>query len=103
MHLQPGSPSGLLAEAPTKTLIVGHRGASHAAPENTLPAMRLAFEEGADSLEADFWLTRDERVVCLHDADTRRTAPDQPVRRVQESTLAQLRELDVGAWKGPRF
>src|SRR5262245_44104514 len=83
--------------------IVAHRGASHAAPENTLPAVRLAFEEGADFVEGDYWLTRDEQIVCLHDEDTRRTAPKQPNRRVQESTLAELRSLDVGAWKDGKF
>ena len=55
-----------------KVVLVGHRGASHAAPENTLPAFRLAFEEGADFIEGDFWLSRDEQIVCLHDDDTAR-------------------------------
>jgi glycerophosphoryl diester phosphodiesterase len=86
-----------------RALLVGHRGASHAAPENTLPSFRLAFEEGADFIEGDFWLTRDEQIVCIHDADTRRVAPGQPIRRVTESTLAELRELDVGAWKDAKY
>ncbi len=86
-----------------KVTLVAHRGASHAAPENTLPAFRLAFEEGADFIEGDFWLSRDERIVCLHDDDTRRVAPRQANRRVKESSLAELRELDVGAWKGAKY
>jgi len=83
------------------TLIIGHRGASRDAPENTLASFRLAFQQGADGLEADFRLTRDGRIVCLHDAGTARTAgADLPVER---STLAELRRLDVGSWKGEEW
>ena len=81
-----------------KTLIIGHRGASRDAPENTLGSFRLAFEQGADGVEADFRLTRDGEIVCLHDDGTGRTAGVD--LRVEESTLAELRRLDVGAWKG---
>lgn len=83
--------------------IVAHRGASHAAPENTLPAFRLAFEEGADFIEGDFWLTRDEQIVCLHDEETSRVAPASPAQRVRDSSLAELRKLDVGAWKHAKY
>ncbi|MFQ5505639.1 MAG: glycerophosphodiester phosphodiesterase family protein [Planctomycetota bacterium] len=82
-------------------LVIAHRGASHAAPENTLAAFRLALQEGADGIEGDFWLTRDRRIVCIHDENTRRTAGI--ARSVGDSTLAELRELDVGAWKGGSF
>ncbi len=97
------APAGDKTVASEKVILVAHRGASHAAPENTLPAFRLAFEEGADFVEGDFWLTRDEQIVCLHDDDTRRVAPKQPNRRVTESTLAELRELDVGASKDAKY
>lgn len=85
--------------------IVAHRGASHAAPENTLAAFRRAWREGADRIEADFRLTKDGRVVALHDADTLRVAG---VRRVvARCTYRHLRALDVGSrfgarWKGER-
>ncbi|HJV65946.1 MAG TPA: glycerophosphodiester phosphodiesterase [Geomonas sp.] len=79
-------------------LIIGHRGASHDAPENTLASFRLAFQQGADGVEADFRLTADGEIVCLHDASTARTAGvDLSVSR---ATLPELRRLDVGAWKG---
>ncbi len=100
---QPRSVKDAAVTNSDKVILVGHRGASHAAPENTLPAFRLAFEEGADFIEGDFWLSRDEQIVCLHDDDTARVAPKQPVRRVKESTLAELRELDVGAWKAAKY
>jgi glycerophosphoryl diester phosphodiesterase len=80
------------------TLIIGHRGASQQAPENTLASFRLAFEQGADGIEADFRLTRDGEIVCLHDDGTLRTAGVDLV--AGEATFAQLRRLDVGAGKG---
>ena len=51
-------------------LIVAHRGASHHAPGNTLPAFKLAWKKGAGAIEADFHLTKDGHIVCTHDADT---------------------------------
>jgi glycerophosphoryl diester phosphodiesterase len=82
-------------------LVIGHRGASREAPENTLAAFRLAWEEGADGIEADFRLTRDGHIVCLHDASTGRTADHDLA--VADATLAELRRLDAGGWKGARW
>lgn len=82
-------------------VIVAHRGASHDAPENTLSAFRLALEQGADGIEGDFYVTQDKQVVCLHDKDTKRTGGKK--LDVAKSTLAELRALDYGAWKGPEF
>lgn len=82
-------------------MIVAHRGASDEAPENTLAAFRRAWELGADAIEGDFYLTRDGQIVALHDKTTKRTADrDLPVA---QSTLAELKTLDMGAWKGDRF
>ncbi|SVD23545.1 uncharacterized protein METZ01_LOCUS376399 [marine metagenome] len=85
----------------SKPLIVAHRGASHDAPENTLPAFRLAWEQGADAIEGDFFLTKDNRIVCIHDKSTERLAGRNLI--VKESTLAQLQELDVGMKKDEKF
>ncbi len=82
-------------------MIVGHRGASHEAPENTLASFRLAWQQGADGVEGDYYLTSDGRVVCIHDADTERVAGEKWV--VAETPFATLRKLDVGAWKGLRW
>lgn len=79
-------------------VLVAHRGASEDAPENTLPAFELAWEQGADAIEGDFHLTADERIVCIHDDDTKRTAGRD--LKVASATLAELRTLDVGTWKG---
>lgn len=81
--------------------IIGHRGASHDAPENTLAAFRLAFERGADGVEGDFYLSADGHVVCIHDARTKRTSDAD--LSVAGSTLAELRQLDAGSWKHPRY
>ncbi len=81
--------------------IVAHRGASDAAPENTIAAFQLAWKLGADMIEGDFYLTADGQIVALHDKTTKRTAGAELA--VAKSTLAQLRTLDVGAWKGPQF
>ncbi len=83
-------------------LIVAHRGASRDAPENTLAAFRLAWDQGADAIEGDFRLTRDNEIVCVHDEDTERVAPGTNLV-VADSTLAALRELDVGASAGEQF
>ena len=82
-------------------VIVAHRGASFDAPENTLAAFRLAWQQGADAIEGDFYLSKDNQIVCIHDADTKRTAVVS--RQVAESTLAELRELDVGRSSWPSF
>jgi glycerophosphoryl diester phosphodiesterase len=82
-------------------MITGHRGASHDAPENTLAAFQLAWQQGADAVEGDFYLTADRQIVCIHDADTLRTTGIKKV--VAQTTLADLRKLDAGSWKGEDF
>lgn len=82
-------------------LIVAHRGASHLAPENTLAAFALAWELGADMIEADFFLTADGEIVCHHDRTTKRTAGHD--RPVAEQTLDELKTLDVGSWKQAKW
>lgn len=78
--------------------IIAHRGASHDAPENTLAAYRLAWEQGADAGELDIYLTKDGQIVLLHDKTARRTTGvDRPIA---EMTLAEVNALDAGTWKG---
>lgn len=84
--------------------IVAHRGASEDAPENTMAAFRLGFEQGADAIEGDFRLTKDGHVVAMHDRDLERTTGDR--RQVSEVTLDEIRALDAGSWgrwKGGSF
>ena len=85
----------------SKPSIVAHRGASHDAPENTLPAFELAWKQGADAIEGDFLLTKDNKIVCIHDGSTKRFAERNLA--VRQSTLKELRELDVGSWKHEKY
>jgi len=85
----------------TLPLIFGHRGASRDAPENTLESFRLAWDQGADGIEADFRLTADGWIVCMHDETTGRTTGVD--LNIADSTLKQLRRLDAGLWKGPAW
>jgi glycerophosphoryl diester phosphodiesterase len=84
-----------------RPIILGHRGASAEAPENTLAAFRLAVEQGADGVELDVWRCGTGEVVVHHDADTARTG--RVARRVSSTPWAELRRLDVGSWKDERF
>ncbi|MFO0942907.1 MAG: glycerophosphodiester phosphodiesterase [Pirellulales bacterium] len=93
----------LFATSVQGQFIVAHRGASYDAPENTLAAFQLAWEQGADAIEADFYLTKDKQIVCMHDKSTRRTAPDHEDLIIAKTTLEQLSKLDVGAWKDKKF
>jgi len=78
--------------------LIAHRGASYDAPENTLAAVNLAWRQNADAVEVDVHLSKDRRLVVIHDDNTRRTGGVDD--KVSEQTLSRLRSLDVGRWKG---
>jgi len=84
-----------------RPLVLGHRGASAEAPENTLAAFRRALELGADGFELDVWRCGSGEAVVIHDEDAVRTG-QSPVR-VTRTPLPLLRELDVGRWRGDAF
>lgn len=92
---------GLAAGAASAQLITAHRGASHDAPENTLAAFKLAWEQGADAFEGDFYLTADGQILCIHDNDAQRVSGSPLV--IEKSTAEELRALDVGSWKGAEW
>src|SRR5947207_14965483 len=81
--------------------IIAHRGASHDAPENTLAAINLGWRQDADAVEVDVHLSRDGQLVVIHDNNTRRTG--RVNNKVSAQTLAELRGLDVGRWKGKQW
>lgn len=91
-----------------RPLVIGHRGASKVAPENTLAAFRSAMTAGADLVELDYHHSRDGIPVVIHDATLDRTT-DATNRwggqnlRVSDRTLAELRELSAGRWFTPPF
>jgi len=77
---------------------IAHRGASGHAPENTMAAFRRAVELGARFIETDLQITRDARVVAIHDFTLDRTTSGKG--QVHMLTLEQIRALDAGAWFG---
>lgn len=91
----------VLDSTATGQLIIGHRGASYDAPENTIAAFKLAIEQGADGFEGDYWLGTNGRILCLHDKDTKRVAEKK--LPVTTGSFEALRALDVGSWKNPKF
>ncbi|MFH0953114.1 MAG: glycerophosphodiester phosphodiesterase [Verrucomicrobiota bacterium] len=81
--------------------IIAHRGCSSAAPENTLAAFKLAWEEGADGIEFDVRQTKDRKVAVIHDETALRTGGRDA--KVSELAFWELRNLDVGSWKDPKY
>jgi len=86
---------------PRRPQVVAHRGASETAPENTVAACHLAWQQGADAVEVDCRLTQDGQIVCIHDETAARTTGSNLV--IAESTSEALRRLDAGSWKGARW
>lgn len=80
--------------------IIGHRGASYIAPENTMASVMLGWEKGAN-VEVDIYLTKDHRIVVIHDKSTKRTAVTDV--NVSEAISDELRKLDVGSFKSPQY
>lgn len=74
--------------------VYAHRGSSVQWPENTLAAFQAAVDDGADAIETDVRLTRDGKLVLLHDEDLRRMAGDP--RRVADVSAQELQEVRVG-------
>jgi len=79
-----------------KPLIIGHRGASATAPENTMISFERAMDDGADGIEFDVQLARDGVPVVIHDASLKRTGLRSA--RVAELSSGELEKLDVGTW-----
>lgn len=85
-----------------RPLVFAHRGLSSEAPENSMAAFRLAKQMGAPGVELDIHLTADGQLVVIHDHTTARVSPGTSLN-VEASTMAQLREVDIGSWKDGRF
>jgi glycerophosphoryl diester phosphodiesterase len=77
------------------TILVGHRGASAHAPENTMESFRLAAEMGADAIELDVHLTADGQLAVIHDETLDRTT--DRTGRVADLNMDAIREADAGA------
>jgi glycerophosphoryl diester phosphodiesterase len=82
-------------------LVIAHRGASAAAPENTLAAFRLAAEQRADFVELDVQESKDGTVLVIHDSDLMKVG--HAAMKIWETDAAQLRTVDIGSHAGPQF
>lgn len=98
MTLKP-MPCSLASQRPTQ--LVGHRGASGLAPENTLAAFQVAADLRLDGVEFDVQRSSDGHLVVVHDDELDRTSDGHGP--VGEKTLAQLQALDAGSWFERRF
>ena len=83
-----------------RPLIIGHRGASADAPENTLAAFKLAIQDGAEGIEFDVRLSQDGVPVVIHDATLARTGLINAA--VAELSAEALGRTDVGSWFSQR-
>ncbi len=95
----------MVAAKPPRILVEGHRGARAFRPENTLPAFRYAIEHGADVLELDISVTKDDVLVVSHDPMLHPPVCSGPRNGVaiRDLTLAELRQWDCGAVRNPDF
>src|SRR5512140_3219428 len=81
--------------------VTAHRGFSGENPENTLASFRAAIAAGADMVELDVHLTRDNELVVIHDDTLERTTDGKG--NVADKTLAELKALDAGFKFNPQF
>nr|WP_239549245.1 glycerophosphodiester phosphodiesterase [Scopulibacillus daqui] len=87
-----------------KFLVIGHRGASGYAPEETIPSFQLAKKLKADYLEMDVQMTKDGHLIVMHDTSLKRTTnaekvyPDRAPWQIKDFTLKEIKKLDAGSW-----
>lgn len=88
-----------------KIEVHGHRGARALYPENTIPAFKHALEVGVDVIELDMAVTKDMHLVVAHDLviDTNICKYDNPVKPIYELNLREVKKIDCGSIKNPRF
>jgi glycerophosphoryl diester phosphodiesterase len=96
-----GEPATPYTSEPQRVEVIAHRGASFYAPENTLAAFSLAIQMKADWFELDCTLSKDGKIVVIHDDTVDRTSEAEGA--VANLTLAELKRLDVGSWKDAEF
>lgn len=81
--------------------IIAHRGASADAPENTVSAANVAWKQNADAVEIDIHLSKDNRVMVIHDDNTKRTTGED--FKVSNTLSEDLRMLDAGSFKNASY
>lgn len=91
-----------------RPLLIGHRGYSAIAPENTLPSFQLALDAGAELIELDYHQSQDGVSMVIHDHILDRTTNARKKwkrRRIKVSskTAAEVQTLDAGNWFDAKF
>ena len=96
--------SGCMAETSKNSVcpeIVGHRGSSFTAPENTQASFMLAWQQDAYAAECDVYLTKDKQIMIMHDKSAKRTGGvDVNITDANSDTLAKI---DIGSWKDAKY
>jgi glycerophosphoryl diester phosphodiesterase len=82
-------------------MFIAHRGESYDAPENTLAAINLAWQRNADAVEVDVHLSKDDKIVVIHENNTGKFTGE--LRKVKDQTLEELQRIDVGKYKGNQW
>ncbi len=85
----------------TRPLVGAHRGDSTNAPENSMPAFKLAIEENAPWVELDVHQTKDDVIIISHDDNISRVSGKDIC--VHDTNYSELKELDVGSWFSDKF
>lgn len=95
----------MMIPAQTRIGVQGHRGARAVLPENTIPAFEYAIQVGADALELDMAVTKDNVVVVSHDLTLHSPICKGPRENVpiRELTVAEVKQWDCGAIPNPSF
>lgn len=81
--------------------IIGHRGASGLAPENTSASFNKAIEIGVDIIELDIHLSSDNQLIVMHDSNIKRTT--NGTGEIENLTLAEIKKLDAGSWYDEKY
>ena len=89
------------AKSFTPPWIIAHRGYKKKYPENTLVAFKAAMDAGVPMIELDVMLSRDRKLVVIHDETLERTTNGHGP--VHDYTLEELKQLDAGSWFHSEF
>jgi glycerophosphoryl diester phosphodiesterase len=82
-------------------IVIGHRGASDLAPENTLSSFQHALDAGVDMIEVDVQVTADNMPIAMHDLNQGRTTDGDSA--VKDMSYKDILKLDAGKWFGSEF
>ncbi|WP_325167748.1 glycerophosphodiester phosphodiesterase family protein, partial [Staphylococcus cohnii] len=84
-----------------KYLNIAHRGASGSTPEHTFVAYDKAIELDADYIEVDLQMTKDNKLIAMHDSKVDRTTDNTGY--VKDKNISQIKKLDAGSWFDKKY